>query len=189
MSVETINLLSAMLTVATIVAVLVFTVLALGARFSDGVAGMRDATWETVAEIALPLAAIVGLVAVLGSLYYSEVEHFIPCKLCWYQRIAMYPMPVILAIAAWRRDRSVRAYVIPLAAIGAAFAIYHYQLERFPDQSSGFCTVEAPCTIVWVWMFHFISLPLMALSGFALIAWLVWIAGQRAGVGVSTPEP
>jgi disulfide bond formation protein DsbB len=179
MKVQTFNLLFAMLTVIADLAVIGLTFLALGARVSDGLADARDAVWDRLSEVALPLAAVVGLTATLGSLYYSEVADFIPCQLCWYQRIAMYPMPVILLIAAWKRDRSIRSYVIPLALIGAAISIYHYQLERFPDQSSGFCTAEAPCTVVWVWMFHFISIPFMALSGFALIAWLVWIAGQR----------
>jgi disulfide bond formation protein DsbB len=92
----------------------------------------------------------------------------------------MYPMPVLLAVA-WRRgDMMVRRYVIPVALIGAAISIYHYQLERFPDQGGFSCAVDNPCTLVWVWMFHFISIPFMALSGFALIAWLVWIAGQRS---------
>jgi disulfide bond formation protein DsbB len=168
------------------VAVLAFTILAIGARFSDGLADLRDTVWDRTSEVAILLAALVGLAAMLGSLYYSEIANFIPCPLCWYQRIAMYPLPVILFIAAWRNDRSIRAYVIPVALIGAAISVYHYQLERFPDQASGFCTVDAPCTIVWVWMFHYISLPLMALSGFALISWLVWIAGQRPDVELTT---
>jgi disulfide bond formation protein DsbB len=121
----------------------------------------------------LALAAIVGLVATLGSLYLSEIAHIPPCQLCWYQRIAMYPLPVILGIAAWRRDFGIRPYAIALAAIGSAISIYHYQLERFPDQSSLSCSVDVPCTTVWIWRFHYISIPFMALSGFALIVTLL----------------
>ena len=81
-----------------------------------------------------------------GSLYFSEVAHFVPCRLCWYQRIAMYPLVLLLGIATLRRDRGIRLYAIPLAAIGAAVSIYHVQLERFPDQAS-FCSLEAPCNL------------------------------------------
>jgi disulfide bond formation protein DsbB len=179
---ETFNLLFALLTVVAGVAVVVFTVTAVAARTSEGRAAFRDDLWDRVGEVAIPLAFAVGLTATLGSLYYSEVANFPPCELCWYQRIAMYPMPVLLAVA-WRRgDAHVRRYVIPLALIGAAISMYHYQLERFPDQGGFSCAVDNPCTLVWVWMFHFISIPLMALAGFTLIAWLAWIAGQRAAV-------
>jgi disulfide bond formation protein DsbB len=179
MSVTSVNLLFALLTALANLAVLAFVVLAIGARWSAGLARRRDAVWDRVAEMALPLAAIVAWVAMSGSLYYSEVARFIPCELCWYQRIAMYPLAIVLLVAAIRRDRSVRAYVLPLAAIGAVISAYHYQLERFPEQSAlASCSVEAPCTLVWVWEFHYISIPFMALSGFALIAALAWIAGQ-----------
>jgi disulfide bond formation protein DsbB len=176
---QTMNLLFAMLTVIANLSVIAFVVVTLAARWSDGASDLRDRAWDRIAEVGVPLAFLVGLTATLGSLYYSEFAHFIPCKLCWFQRIGMYPMPIILAIAALRRDRGIWHYVIPLATIGSLISIYHYQLERFPSQSHGFCTLEAPCTTVWVWMFHYISIPFMALSGFLLIGVLTWIAGQR----------
>jgi len=179
-TVDTFNLLFALLTVAANLAVIALTVVAVAARRSARAATFRDDLWDRVNEVALPLAFAVALTATLGSLYYSEVAHFTPCELCWYQRIAMYPLPVLLAVAWARGDAMVRRYVIPVALIGAAISIYHYQLERFPDQGGFSCPIDNPCTVVWVWMFGYISLPFMALSGFALIVWLVWIAGQRA---------
>jgi disulfide bond formation protein DsbB len=174
------NLVFALLTVLAEISVIGFAILALGARRSDRLAARRDAVWDRVGDVALPVAAIVAWVAMLGSLYYSEVAGFIPCELCWYQRIAMYPLAVVLLVAAIVNDRAVRAYVLPLTAIGAVISTYHYQLERFPEQTSvTSCAAEAPCTVVWVWEFGYISIPLMALSGFALIASLAWIAGQR----------
>lgn len=173
MSVATMSLFFALLTVVANVVVLVAVVLAISARFSErAAAGLR---WlrNMVDGASLALAALVGLVATLGSLYLSEVAHFPPCQLCWYQRIAMYPLPVILGLAAWRRDFGIRPYAIALAAIGSAISIYHYQLERFPDQSSLSCSVDVPCTTVWIWRFHYISIPFMALSGFALIITLL----------------
>ena len=128
------------------------------------------------AEYGLQLAAAVALTCTLGSLYLSEVANYIPCKLCWYQRIAMYPLVPILAVATWKRDRNVIRYVAPLALIGSSISVFHYMLERFPQLStSASCDPAAPCTILWIWEFGFISIPFMALSGFAAItALLLW---------------
>lgn len=126
------------------------------------------------AEYGLVFAAAVAITSTLGSLYLSEIANFIPCKLCWYQRIAMYPLAVILPIAAYKRDRNVIRYVVPLTAIGTLISVYHYLIERFPQwSSSASCDPTAPCTITWIWQFHFISIPFMALSGFAAIATLL----------------
>ncbi|MGZ8615070.1 MAG: disulfide oxidoreductase [Actinomycetota bacterium] len=178
MKVDTMATLFALLTVVAIAAVAAVALLAVAGR--DGFSSTRDTVWETLGPSALWLAFLVALTATLGSLYLSEVAHFVPCKLCWYQRIAMYPLVPILAIAAWKRDVSVARYVVPLAAIGAAISIYHYQLERFPSQASVSCSADAPCTVVWIWKFHFVSIPLMALSGFALIVALVLVARSSA---------
>jgi len=178
MNVPSMTLLFSMLTVIADLAVIAFTALAIAARYSEGAAEMRDRVWERAGDIALPMAFLVGLTCTLGSLYYSEIAHFDPCKLCWFQRIAMYPLPLLLGIATLRRDRAIRVYAIPMALVGAAISIYHYQLERFPSQTHLSCELDSPCTTVWFWKFHYISLPLMALSGFLLIVWLTWIAGQ-----------
>jgi disulfide bond formation protein DsbB len=138
-------------------------------------AGAAD-LYEDVSRAALWIAALVALVTMAGSLYYSEVAHFVPCKLCWYQRIAAYPLTILLLVAAIRRDRRVWFYAVPLAVAGAGFAVYHSQLQAFPDQTSSFCTVTEPCTVRYVWEWGFVSLPLMALSAFVFIIALVLIA-------------
>jgi disulfide bond formation protein DsbB len=177
MNVDTMATLFALLTIAADVAVVVIVVLAVAGRNGSSA---RDTVWETLGPSAIWLAFLVALTATLGSLYLSEVAHFIPCKLCWYQRIAMYPLVPILAIAAWKRDAGIWRYAVPVAAIGAVISIYHYQLERFPSQASVSCSAEAPCTVVWIWKFHFISIPFMALSGFALIVTLLLVARSTA---------
>jgi disulfide bond formation protein DsbB len=143
----------------------------------------RSSLWRrlraALAPNALWFAWIVATVATLGSLYLSEVAHFIPCTLCWYQRIGMYPLPVILGIAAFHRDLGIRRYVVPVAAVAGFISLYHYQLERFPGQGESFCTVQAPCTIVWIWRFHFISIPFMARSAFALIVTLLTLPKEK----------
>jgi len=173
------SLFFALLTVTTNVVVVTIVVLAIAGRWSPTAARHLGRIEAVLGEPAIFLAGLVALVATLGSLYYSEVAHFTPCLLCWYQRIAMYPLAVILPIAAFRRDRGIWRYVVPVAAIGAAISIYHYQLQRFPDQASVSCSVEAPCALTWVWQLGYISIPFMALSAFALIVTLL-LVGRTA---------
>lgn len=187
MTTERLSLFFALLTVAADLFVLTAGAVVLAARVSPVAAARAQRIRAYLAPAMLPLAWMVALVATAGSLYYSEGAHFVPCKLCWYQRIAMYPLALVLGIAAVRRDLWVRRYVLPVVSVGALISIYHYQLERFPGQSSFSCTEEAPCTLTWVWQFHFISIPFMALSGFALIATALLIAGREQPKETTTP--
>jgi disulfide bond formation protein DsbB len=149
-------------------------------------AGRGERIRDALGGSALPAAFVVALLATAGSLWFSEVAHLEPCRLCWYQRIAMYPLVVILGIAAWRRDAAVRRYVAPLAIIGAVIAAYHYTLEWFPELDSGSCSAAAPCTVVWFRELGFITLPYLALSAFLLILALVWL--PRVGSGSQPDE-
>lgn len=133
----------------------------------------RTSLPAAVAPWALWLAWAVALTSTLGSLYFSEVANFTPCTLCWYQRIAMYPLAVVLLVAAVVGDRGVRRYALPVIGVGGAISIYHVLLERFPDLDAGACSATVPCTLVWFREFGFVTLPYMALSGFALIAVLL----------------
>ena len=124
----------------------------------------------------------------LGSLYLSEVAHFTPCELCWYQRIAMYSLAVILVIAAARRDSGVRLYVTVLAGIGAAISCYHIVVERFPQLESSTCDPNNPCSLKWVDKFGYLTIPGMALTGFvAVIALLAAHHAHEQSV-VTTPD-
>jgi disulfide bond formation protein DsbB len=144
--------------------------------------------FEDVCRIGLWLAWLVALVTTLGSLYFSEVAHFTPCKLCWYQRIAMYPFVIVLLVAAKRRDRGVAWYVVPVATIGACFAAYQTQLQAFPHQYSSFCTLTEPCTVRFVWEFGFVSLPFMALSAFVFIITMTLVATRAQPLGSSNEQ-
>lgn len=128
---------------------------------------------SSVGPVALGIAAAVAVVATLGSLYYSEIADFPPCRLCWFQRVGMYPLAPILVIAAFRRDALVRWYALPLAIGGAGVAVYHVLIERFPSLESGACSATNPCSIIWVERFGYLTIPAMALSGFVLIALLL----------------
>lgn len=113
------------------------------------------------------LAFGVAAIATAGSLYYSQVAGFVPCELCWYQRIAMYPLAAVLLIAAVSRE-DVGKYVVPIAAIGLLISVYHYQLEMFPEQSS-VCSAGIPCSVRHVEQFGFVSIPFMAGCGFIAV--------------------
>jgi disulfide bond formation protein DsbB len=125
--------------------------------------------FETIRARAVWLAFLVALITTLGSLYLSEVAHFVPCVLCWYQRICMYPLALVLLIGGMRRDRDVWVYVLPPAVVGLGFSVYHTQLQAFPRQHGPFCKIAEPCTVRYVWEFGFVSIPFMALTAFAFI--------------------
>jgi hypothetical protein len=137
-------------------------------------------------DLATWLAVLVALAATAGSLIYSEWFGFEPCRLCWYQRIAMYPLVPVLAVGAIRRDPAIRFYGLPLSLVGAGIAIWHYLLQTFPELDTGACSVGVPCTAKYVNEFGFVSIPLMALSAFALIS--VLLLSFRPGTPVTLPE-
>lgn len=126
------------------------------------------------------LAWIVALTATAGSLYFSEVADFVPCELCWFQRIAMYPLVVVFLIALVRQQRSIWPYGLALSLLGLAVAVYHYQLEYFPEQAT-FCSTEGTvsCTVVWFKVYEVGTLPMLAGTAFLVIAALMAIAWRN----------
>ncbi|HEY8108827.1 MAG TPA: disulfide oxidoreductase [Patescibacteria group bacterium] len=120
-----------------------------------------------------PLAYVAwtqALVATSGSLYFSEVAGYLPCLLCWYQRIAMYPLVIILAVGILRRDAKVYQYVLPLAIAGALVALYHVLLyyKVFPE-SEQTCRAGVSCTTEYIEWFGFVTIPLLSLGAFLVI--------------------
>lgn len=123
----------------------------------------------------------VAAVCTAGSLWLSEVGHLSPCRFCWFQRICMYPLTVVLGIGAARRDKGVVWYAGPLALVGAGLSTYHYLLEWFPSLESGSgCDPLNPCTVVIFRRFGFASIPFMALTGFVTIIVLVLFSASAA---------
>lgn len=159
---DTVQVFSALLAVlAAAGSLVIFMSLVAGFRGEVLLAGVRD--------VALWIAFAVAGAAMVGSLYFSEVAEYVPCKLCWYQRIAMYSLAVVLLVAAIKRDRGVTKYALPLAIIGAGISTYHYLLEWFPSIETDVCSIDVPCTTIWFREFGFATLSFMALSGFVLI--------------------
>lgn len=110
------------------------------------------------------------LVAMAGSLFFSEVEKFTPCVLCWYQRVCMYPLVVIMYVGITKKDKNVINYALPLSLIGTVIAIYHNLLYYgFLPEAIAPCTIGASCTTRFIDWFGFITIPLLSLLAFLLI--------------------
>jgi disulfide bond formation protein DsbB len=120
-------------------------------------------------DFGLYLAWLVAVVATSGSLYFSEVRAFVPCSLCWYQRIFMYPLVFILGIASFRQDKRIIPYVLPLSLIGWLIAFWHVLEENIPSLSIPVCNVGVPCSLKYVNYLGFITIPVMSLTAFTLI--------------------
>lgn len=121
----------------------------------------------------------ISLIAMLGSLYFSEVMGFIPCEYCWYQRVLMYPLVLILGIASVRKDYRQTIYVMPLSAIGGTISLFHYLIQKtslFGAKAGEACGI-VPCNLQYINWFGFITIPFLALIAFTLIfiiQFLIW---------------
>ena len=172
--------------------VLLAVVLVLGRRV-PWVRRIGDAAVEAVGPSARLTAWMVATVATLGSLYYSEVAHYTPCHLCWYQRLCMYPLALILLVGLVRRDHLVRSYAAPFVVVGAPISLYHWLVERvhFFEQTSS-CSASAPCSVPWFQELGFVTLAFMALSGFLLVGTLLLTDRtfeRRTPDGVRSDDP
>lgn len=109
------------------------------------------------------------LSAIVGSLYYSEVAGLVPCRFCWYQRILMYPQIILLAIAYWKKDRSVIDYILGLSILGIIIAIYHYYIQFGGQQLVMPCSLDGSCAAKPFITYGYITIPMMSLSVFLAI--------------------
>ncbi|CAN5833006.1 disulfide oxidoreductase [soil metagenome] len=131
-------------------------------------------------EMLLYAAWFVALVATVGSLFFSEVMQLPPCVLCWYQRIAMYPLVLIIGAGIVMRDRRVKFYALPIALAGLAIAVYHNLLYYglIPDSITP-CTQGISCTSVQIEWLGFITIPLMSLTAFVLVSLCLFFTGRK----------
>ncbi len=170
----------AALAVVAQAALLVLVILALASFVSPTARGWLGELRATVAGTELWAAWAVALVATLGSLFFSEVSDFVPCRLCWFQRIAMYPLAVILLVAALRRDfGSGPLYALAFPIVGAAISIWHIYIEINPDAEPSSCRIAAPCSTKWIDELGYVTIPVLALTAFAAILALLLMARAR----------
>ena len=144
-----------------------------------GIGGPLEFVRSAVWGYELWLAFLVTATATAGSLFFSEVADFFPCELCWFQRIFMYPLAIVTLLAAIANDYRIARYLLPLPLIGAGFSVYHLLVEnRVVEQAQG-CLLSAPggCATKWIDEFGYVTIPTLALTGFALVfAFLLFAA-------------
>src|SRR3954454_18703320 len=154
--------------------------IALAAIFAEPARTLLREIRDTLLGGELWAAWGIALIATLGSLYFSEIADFVPCRLCWFQRIAMYPLAVLLFLIAQRRDlRNGFAYAIAFPAVGLGISLYHVYIEHHPEAESASCRAGIPCSTKWIEKFGYITIPVLAGTAFALIIVLLAFARSR----------
>lgn len=156
-----------------LVALVVLAVLALAQ-----VPGPLDALRERIDGYELWAAFLVAAIATVGSLFLSEIAHFVPCKLCWIQRIFMYPLAIVGLGAAIAGDRRAARYLLPLPVLGLGVSVYHLLVERGVIKETSSCQISAPggCAVRWVDEFGYVTIPTLAGTAFALLIVLLAFA-------------
>jgi disulfide bond formation protein DsbB len=139
---------------------------------------LRDALWG----YELWAAFLVSAVATGGSLFFSQVAGFVPCELCWFQRICMYPLSIITLLAAIAGDHRVARYLLPLPLVGAGVSIYHLLVENGVVKEPAACQLGgAGCTTKWINEFGYMTIPTLALTAFVILIGFLGLAAAGAG--------
>jgi len=125
-------------------------------------------------------AFLVAAIATGGSLFFSEIAGFVPCELCWYQRICMYPLSLLTLFAAAHNDYRVARYLLPLPVVGSGVSVYHLLIENGAVREPSACRVGgAGCAVKWINEFGYITIPTLALTAFLLL--IAFLALAAAG--------
>ena len=164
--------------------VLVAVFVAIGLLAVFGVSAPLSALRRLVWGYELWLVFAVSGTATVGSLFFSEVANFVPCELCWYQRMCMYPLALLTLLAALANDYRVARYLLPLPVIGAGVSVYHLLVENGVVHESQGCQISAPggCSIKWINEFGYMTIPTLALTGFALVFAFLLLAVAEPGL-------
>ena len=126
------------------------------------------------------LCWLLASISTLGSLFFSQVMEFTPCVLCWYQRICLFPLVIILALGLFPLDRSVVRYALPLAIAGWLVAFYHNLLySGIIPESMQPCTQGVSCTEEYISLFGSLSIPILSLLSFSVIIALLMLLRRR----------
>ena len=124
-------------------------------------------------------AFLVAAIATGGSLFFSEIAHFVPCELCWYQRICMYPLSILTLFLAFHGDHRAARYLVPLPLVGAGVSIYHLLIENKVIKEPAQCLISAPgtgCGTKWINEFGYMTIPTLALTAFVLLIGFLGLA-------------
>jgi disulfide bond formation protein DsbB len=133
-------------------------------------------------------AFVVAAIATGGSLFFSEIAHFVPCELCWYQRICMYPLSILTLFAAVHGDNRFARYLLPLPVVGACISIYHLLVENHVVGQAQACLVSAPggCATKWINEFGYMTIPTLALTAFVLLIEFLALAAADSSEAPAT---
>lgn len=127
----------------------------------------------------LHISFVIVSAATAGSLYMSNVLGWTPCRMCWFQRIFMYPLVVVLGVGIIFRDEKVRDYAVPLALLGLPIAVYHSIHQRFEQFGAAGCSITSvSCSTEYTFWFGYITVPVMAATAFAAVILLMWRFGD-----------
>ena len=128
-------------------------------------------------------AWLIALISTLGALFIGEVMGQTPCLLCWYQRIAMFPLALILGIGCYQSDLGVKHYTLPLAAVGAVIALWHTLLYfGLTPKAIEPCNATASCSGSDMTIFNVLPLPLLSLGAFLSIALLLFHSKSKRDI-------
>jgi disulfide bond formation protein DsbB len=123
---------------------------------------------------------MVASVSTLGSLFFSEIMELPPCALCWYQRIFMFPLVIILLVGLFPFDKSIIKFALPLAIAGWGFAFYHYLVySGFIPESIQPCSQGVSCSETYLDLFGFLTIPMLSLISFSIIIGLLLMLRRR----------
>jgi disulfide bond formation protein DsbB len=142
-----------------------------GAGAAAGVRGPLRALRATLWGYELWAAFVVAAIGTGGSLFFSEIAHFFPCELCWYQRICMYPLSITTLLVAISGDHRAARYLLPLPVVGAGVSIYHILIENkvIAEPHQCLASSSAGCATKWINEFGYMTIPTLALTGFVLL--------------------
>ena len=143
---------------------------------------IRDGLWGYELWAAFVVAAI----ATGGSLFLSEIAGFVPCELCWYQRICMYPLSILTLLIAVHGDYRVARYLLPLPVVGAGVSVYHLLVENHVVSTPKACQIGAGCAVKWINEFGYMTIPTLALTAFVLLIGFLGLAAAGGGDNVAT---
>lgn len=123
---------------------------------------------------------LIACISTLGSLFFSEIMQFPPCVLCWYQRIFLFPLVIIIITGLFPFDKSIVKYALPLALIGWVISFYHNLLYYgIIPESVQPCSQGVSCSEVYIDWFGFLTIPLLSLVSFSTIVALLFILKRR----------
>ncbi|MBK5492004.1 disulfide oxidoreductase [Bacillus sp. TH13] len=120
------------------------------------------------------LAWIISICGTAFSLLFSEILDLPPCDLCWYQRIFMYPLVLILGVGIYKKDSNINSYALPLSILGLSISLYHILIQTFPSLSVSSCAIGVSCTTDSLNLFGFITIPMLSFLGFLIITILLY---------------